>query len=212
MNKSNNFIVDNKKTYKQARNVKHYVDNEKFHAAILEYREKVKQAIKDGKPEPPLTNYIGESIYKIADRLSYSPRFINYSYRDECVAEAIYNSIKYFHNYDPEYIAKNGKKSPFTYFTQVAYYSFFYVINKEERNRYIRYKNFDNTMILNGNKDLLIDEENNLIPSSTYDNIATFIESFEKREKIKKEKRKEMKDLKDAEKRDSITATDTTVD
>ena len=48
----------------------HYVNNKEFTAAIAEHNYAVKQAIKDGKEPPRVSEYIGECIYKIATRLS----------------------------------------------------------------------------------------------------------------------------------------------
>ena len=63
---------------KKAKN--HYVDNKKFYQEILKYREKCKQNEELNLEPPRLPNYIGECIWKIAEKLSYKPCFINYSF------------------------------------------------------------------------------------------------------------------------------------
>ena len=38
----------------------HYVDNKKFLAAMVEFKEKCKVAEENEKDQPPVSNYIGE--------------------------------------------------------------------------------------------------------------------------------------------------------
>ena len=69
----------------------HYVDNKKFLAAMVEFKEKCKVAEEKEKEQPPISNYIGECFLKIATHLSYRPNFINYTYRDEMISDGIEN-------------------------------------------------------------------------------------------------------------------------
>jgi hypothetical protein len=168
----------------------HYVDNKKFYEEIVKYRERVEKALAEGKEEPRLPEYIGECIWKMANKLSTMPRFINYSFREEMVSDGIENCIMYFKDFDP-----NKTQNPFAYFTQVIYYAFLRRINKEEKNRYIIYKNFQETIINNGSAGLLTDsDDNHLIPNQTYDNINDFMHRFEVKEQVKKDKRREKKE------------------
>lgn len=167
----------------------HYVDNKKFYEEILKYKKKVADARELGLEEPRLPNYIGECIWKIAEKLSTKPCFMNYSYRDEMVSDGIENCIMYFKDYNPE-IGQN----PFAYFTQIIYYAFLRRIGKEEKNRYIIYKNFQESIVNNGHTGFLIDaDDNHLMPTTMYDNINDFMDRFEKKEEVKKAKRKQMK-------------------
>ena len=52
---------------------KHYVNNEDFLNALLEFRKKAATNKSENKPEPPIPNYIGECFLKIADHLSRKP-------------------------------------------------------------------------------------------------------------------------------------------
>lgn len=168
----------------------HYVDNQKFYDEIVAHKQRVKKAIAEGKEPPPLNNYIGECIWKIANKLSCMPRFMNYSYRDEMISDGIENCILYFEDFNPD-LGKN----PFAYFTQVIYFAFIRRINKEEKNRYIIYKNFQETIIHNGNMGELVDsDDNHLLSVPVYDNINEFMNRFEKKEAEKKAKRKEAKE------------------
>jgi len=113
----------------------HYVDNKEFLKALVERREKIKEAKKLGKPKPQVSNYIGECILKIANHLSYKPNFINYSYREEMISDGIENCLQYIDNFDPE-----KSSNPFAYFTQIIYYAFLRRITKEKKQTYIRGK------------------------------------------------------------------------
>lgn len=168
----------------------HYVDNQKFYQEILNHKKKVTEAREKGLEDPKLPNYIGECIWKIASKLANKPCFINYSYRDEMISDGIENCILYFNDYNPD-IGKN----PFAYFTQVIYFAFLRRINKEEKNRYIIYKNFQETIVNNGHAGFLVDsDDNHLLTVNLYDNINDFLERFEKKEAVKKEKRKNAKE------------------
>ncbi len=163
-----------------------YVDNKKFFAEIVKYKEELQEARKTFSEEPRIPDYVGECIFKIANKLSTKPCFMNYSYRDEMISDGIENCILYFNDYNPE-ISQN----PFAYFTQIIYYAFLRRIGKEEKNRYIIYKNFQETMTeIYASAD---EEDSMLISSSMYDNINVFMSKFERKEEIKKEKRKKMK-------------------
>lgn len=169
----------------------HYVDNKKFYEEIVKYKKSVAEAEAKGLEPPRLSNYIGECIYKIADKLSYKPCFMNYSFRDEMVEDGIENCIMYFKDFDP-----NKTQNPFAYFTQVIYYAFLRRIAKEERNRYTTYKFFQETIVNSVGGEMLVDsDDNHLLPTQMYDNISEFMDKFEKRENEKKRKRKEMKGL-----------------
>lgn len=168
----------------------HYVDNQKFYQEIVNHKKKVAEAREKGLEDPRLPNYIGECIWKIASKLANKPCFINYSYKDEMISDGIENCILYFNDYNPD-IGKN----PFAYFTQVIYFAFLRRINKEEKNRYIIYKNFQETIVNNGHAGFLVDgDDNHLLSVNLYDNINDFLERFEKKEAVKKEKRKNAKE------------------
>jgi len=166
-----------------------YVDNKKFYETIVEHRRRVEESAQKGLEPPRLPEYIGECIWKIANKLSNKPCFINYSYRDEMISDGIENCIMYFKDFDP-----NKTQNPFAYFTQIIYYAFLRRINKEEKNRYIIYKNFQETIINNGYNAYLTDtEDNHIVPTHMYDNINSFMGRFEEKEELKKQKRKEQK-------------------
>lgn len=113
----------------------HYVDNKEFLAAMTDYRANVLAAKESNSPPPPIPNFIGDCILKIANHLSYKPCFINYSYRDDMISDGIENCIQYINNFDP-----SKSSNPFSYFTQIIYYAFLRRIAKEKKQSYIKNK------------------------------------------------------------------------
>ena len=98
----------------------HYVDPIEFSTQIVESYKHEK-----------LTDNLANSVLKIATRLSYAPNFINYSYRDEMIGDAI---IKMLH------AIKNKKFDPllgnaFSYFTRIAFNAFCNRIKKEKKEK-----------------------------------------------------------------------------
>ena len=113
----------------------HYVDNKMFLEAMKEWNEQCVKAEEEGKPKPPISNYIGECFLKIATHLSYRPNFINYTYRDEMISDGIENCLQYVHNFNPE-----KSNNPFAYFTQIIYYAFIRRIQKEKKQQHVKNK------------------------------------------------------------------------
>ena len=113
----------------------HYVDNKKFHQAMIDWKEKCREAEEMGEEPPIVTDYIGSCFLKIANGLSYRPNFINYTYRQDMISDGIENCLQYIHNFDPE-----KSRNPFAYFTQIIHYAFLRRIQKEKRQMDIRSK------------------------------------------------------------------------
>ena len=111
----------------------HYVNNKEFTQAVSEFNISCKLAEEKGKVKPQMTEYIGECIYKIATRLSTRPNFINYTYRDEMICDAIENCIQYIGNFNRE-----KSDNAFAYITQICYYAFLRRIQKEKKQVFIK--------------------------------------------------------------------------
>jgi hypothetical protein len=164
----------------------HYVDNVKFPEDIVDYKKRCAEAKAKGREKPRVSEYCGKCIWLITENLARKPRFMNYSFIDEMKSDALENCFLYFDNFNPE-ISQN----PFAYFTQIIYYAFHRRISKEEKNRYIMYKKFQESVLDTPDASLMVDgDDNHLISSTMYDNLNEFIKNFEAREKAKKEKRK----------------------
>lgn len=169
---------------KKNENVVHYVDNKKFLEEIKKHKAKVIAAKDAGKPEPRLNDYLGDCIMKIGRKVSTIPKFYGYSFREEMISDGIENCILYFDRFNAD-----KYDNPFAYYTQIMIWAFVRRINKEEKNRYIIYKNFEVSMVNSGQTDSMTDDNDNLISIPMYDNILVFIARFEFKELKKKFKR-----------------------
>ena len=136
---------------KSTKKKEHYVDNKKFLAELIIYRQQIAEAEEAGDPKPRVSNYIGECFLKIATHLSYKPNFVNYMFRDDMISDGIENCVQYIHNFDPE-----KSRNPFAYFTQIIHYAFLRRIQKEKKQLDIKTKiiersGFDEVMNVDDN-------------------------------------------------------------
>ena len=77
-----------------------------------------------------MTDDLAENIKKIAYGLSYNGSFINCSYKEDMIGDALikmYSALKY-KTYKFE-----TKSNPFSYFTTIAYHAFINRIKKEKK-------------------------------------------------------------------------------
>lgn len=119
----------------------HYVDNKKFLAEMIVYKELYTQWEHEGadpakRPKP--SEYIGECIYNIALRIGAKPNFSRYTYLEDMIADGIENCINYIGNFDP-----NISSSPFSYFTTIIHYAFLRRIEREKKQAYIKMVAFE---------------------------------------------------------------------
>jgi len=160
---------------------KEYVNNGDFLAALEDYKQLKKKSIENDLPPPKIPNYIGECFLKIAEGLSHKPNFINYTFRDEMIADGYENCLMYFENFDP---AKS--KNPFAYFTQVIWYAFLRRIQKEKKQMYVKYKATEQMGILDEYELMELEENGGPRQFELYDNLSEFIETYEENKKAKK--------------------------
>jgi hypothetical protein len=97
----------------------YYVDPEKF-----------KQAITDYYVTGVCNDYLGSCLNKIAEGLGYNGKFINYSYKDDMIGDAL---IKMFSALKRKKFDVNTETSPFGYFTTIAFHAFINRIKKEKK-------------------------------------------------------------------------------
>lgn len=103
----------------------HYVNSKEFTQDIIEYYD-------SGSDE--ISEKLGTSIFKIATGLSYAPNFINYSYKDDMVGDAI---VKMFSALKSKKFDINTGNNPFSYFTTIAFHAFINRIKKEKKQRQV---------------------------------------------------------------------------
>jgi DNA-directed RNA polymerase specialized sigma24 family protein len=178
------------------KNPKHYVDNKKFLQAMIDYRKAVQEAQDSGKIKPPIPDYIGSCFLLIAQRLSYKPNFINYTYKDDMISDGIENCLLYIDNFNPE-----KSQNPFAYFTSIIYYAYLRRIQKEKRQQYIKYKMMQKADLYGelavgadgGESDITLGSD-----SPQFEAMETFIADYEKAKEEKRQKRKKKTNLEQA--------------
>ena len=90
------------------------------------------QNLKDYYVTDDLIDELATSVYKIAVGLSYSPNFINYSYKDEMIGDAVVKMVAAVKN---KKFRIDSPSNPFSYFTTIAYHAFINRIKKEKKYR-----------------------------------------------------------------------------
>lgn len=168
---------------------KNYVNNGQLLEEMVKHRDNVIHAKENNLSKPQVSNYIGECILLIANRLSLKPNFVNYSYREEMICDGIENCLMYLDNFNPD-----KSKNPFAYFTQIIYFAFIRRIQKEKKQLYIKHKTLENSVVFN-----TLSEQNDFDDPDAFvttleldnDNRSEFVRNFEsnlvtKRKKAKK--------------------------
>jgi len=114
-----------KKPRKKKSEKPYYVNSKEFKLALSEYYQ---------SGDEDIGEQLGEYIYKIATGLSYAPNFINYTYKEDMVGDAIYKMLLAIKN---KKFDLDSKYNPFSYFTTVAFHAFINRIKKEKKQREI---------------------------------------------------------------------------
>lgn len=102
------------------------IPKEQFYVDPAMLREEITKFYESNDCNVVLGNYLN----KIAEGLSHSPSFHNYTYRDEMIGDALvkmYSALK-FKKFNLE-----SETNPFSYFTTIAFHAFINRIKKEKR-------------------------------------------------------------------------------
>lgn len=105
----------------------HYVDNEKFHTALVEYVTQYREAKSNGSKLPKMSNYIGECIIKVGENFSRIHKYSKYPFLEEMIGDGILVCVSYIHNYD-----FTKYKNPHAYCTFVIERAFWRRIKNEK--------------------------------------------------------------------------------
>jgi DNA-directed RNA polymerase specialized sigma subunit len=126
-----------------AKRVVNYINNKTLYSAMIQYKNSVEDAKKDGLQKPQVTNYIGESILLICNNLAKKPNFSGYTYKQDMISDGIMDCIAAVDNFNPD-----KTNNPFAYFTQIAWNAFLRRIQKEKKQTYIKHKNYENSVLM----------------------------------------------------------------
>ena len=120
----------------------YYVNNKELFGAYKTWYEDIAKCVAEEKEEPPIPNFIVDAMIKICTRLSYKTNFINYSFRDDLISDALYDCIRFAKKF-------NSLKSenPFAYITTIAFSAFLRRIDLEKTQSYIKAKIISETPI-----------------------------------------------------------------
>jgi len=110
-----------KKRKKSKDKAKHYVDSKVFFEQICEFYK-----------TDIIPDELSMSLLKIANGLGFAPNFINYSYKDEMIGDAVLKMFSALKN--KKFNVESGN-NPFSYFTTVAFHAFINRIKKEKKHR-----------------------------------------------------------------------------
>lgn len=102
----------------------HYVSGKELLQQITDYYQMDSEAT--------IPDELGSNVYKIAKGLSFAPNFINYSYKDDMIGDAI---VKMFSALQQHKFNIDSGYNPFSYFTTIAYHAFINRIKKEKKHR-----------------------------------------------------------------------------
>ena len=158
---------------------KNYINNPDLYNELIKYYE----ARKRGE-DPPISNYIGQSILLIANNMIKRPNFSGYTsqWKDEMKSDGIRNSVLGVNTFNPE-----KSTNPFGFFSRIIWNAFLHRIKLEKKQTAIKHKNRQNNYFLDGEE--LNDDVSNGI-----------IESYEKSVLTAKEKSFIIKQNKDSDK------------
>lgn len=101
------------------KNKEHYVNREEFENELRLYYE-----------SDQMTDDLCIKLQKIATGLSFAPSFVNYSYRDDMVGDAM---VKMYTALRDKKFKFANESSPFSYFTTIAFNEFVSRIKREKR-------------------------------------------------------------------------------
>lgn len=163
---------------------KNYLNNAELYEVFVQYTEDKNHAIEAGLDKPPLPDPIAKAILDICHNLSYYASFINYTYKEDMVGDAIEVCVRYIDNFDPE-----KTKNPFSYITTIAYQAFVRRIKKEQRQHYYKLKSIQ----MSGGfaADESEEAEHDNTDSEMFVDAASQVSEYERKHKEKYEASKE---------------------
>ena len=111
-------VIPKKKKRVRVKKEEFYVEPKKFDDEIIKYYD-----------SGILTDELADMVSKIAHKLSYASNFINYTYREDMVGDALIRMFKALMS--KKYDREKGT-NPFSYFTRIAFNAFRNRIKKEK--------------------------------------------------------------------------------
>lgn len=104
----------------------HYVNSKELLQQIRDYY--------DQPDNSDMQEELAVNVSKIAKGLSFAPNFINYSYKDDMIGDAV---VKMFTALQNKKFDVDSGYNPFSYFTTIAFHAFINRIKREKKYREI---------------------------------------------------------------------------
>ena len=113
----------------------HYIPQKVFLEEIKKYLTACSDAESENKEIPTIPDSIGRQFIVLATRLANRYNFVNYTFKDEMISDAITACCAKIRKFDP-----NIGNNAFAYFTSVCWREFVDYIKYEQKNSYIKAK------------------------------------------------------------------------
>jgi hypothetical protein len=158
---------------KKRKRTTHYVNNEKFYNALVDYKAKVERASENNEPKPKIPEYVGRCFLEISNHLAFNTNFVNYPYIESMISDGYTDCVKYVLNFNPNYSEGKTVKNPFAYFTQICYWAFLRRIKSEKKLMDL----YDKILDKNGFEEVFQDDsaEGDFSNYSDYNNIKDVV-------------------------------------
>lgn len=140
---------------KKNKKPKHYINNTDFYLELKKYYKDKKD-----NPNVRLSNYIGQCILQMSEKIASRPNFSNYTYKDEMISDGIEAAVNAAKSFNPE-----KSNNPFGYFSKVIWNAFLRRIAFEKRENETKHKNYqrlynDGIVIENKTSESILDQYN----------------------------------------------------
>ena len=174
----------------------HYVDNKALFEALVVWQKDTRRAHRKKQPKPPLPDFVAECMMKMANRLSQKAGFVNYTYREDMVGDALESCLRYIHNFNP-----TKSTNAFAYITQIIHNAFIRRIQKEQKQLYVKMRIVDQADFIDSYERQSGDDAhyNNSYVTYLQENKGDVISKFENWKESKKTKANAKKKKKTAE-------------
>lgn len=160
------------------KNDNYYIDKEELYNEIKKYKESGSDKI----PES-----IGKAILEMATNAASHWKYANYPFKEELIADAVYDCVKGVDKFNLDDDAKNA----FGYFTIAIWRAFWRRISTEKDHLYAKYKiQLDGQHVLNST-----DNESDITVGNVGDfhRMQKFVYEYEQNKEKKEKKKRERK-------------------
>lgn len=153
-----------------------YINNATLYAEIIKYQDRAFPIMEAGGQQPILPDYIGKAIWLLCTRLGFKRNFINYTWKDEMIDDAIISCVAAVVKFKRE-----KTNNPFGYFSKIAHNAFLIRIKEEKKQNYLKHKNQQNENVFANDRD-----SNTEFNSEAHYTIISEYETMRKRENANK--------------------------